>query len=450
MDKITLDFEQAKTKHLLFKSKLRAILYGEVMDEAPVVSHFDCAVGQWIYGKALKEYNHIPEMAELEQVHENIHTSAKKLVELYKAGKVEEARSGLSEMEAIADKLVGLLGTLEEKIHKNVQSHSVTPDYQPAEVTLNELQELVERNNKLDKIIKEQSGELLRERKLLRDFFNQALGAFCILKGPDHVFELINPGYQELIGGRSPIGLTLRKALPELEGQGFYELMDHVYKTGESYIGKETLASIMRHGKLEHIYVNFSYQAFRDQNGNIEGVLVCAYEVTEQVKARKLIEESEEKYRDLANAMPDVVWTATPEGYMDFFNKKWMDYTGCSMEETQNWGWKKVVHPEDFDQLTEKWTQSFKTGEPFETESRWLRHDKQYRWHLGRGIAIKNRKGEIVKWIGTATNIHKQKELQLQLQQAYDDLESKVKFRNIELERENLELKNELARLKKS
>lgn len=450
MDKITLDFEQAKTKHLLFKSKLRAILYGEVMDEAPVVSHFECGVGQWIYGRALKEYSHIPQMAELEQVHENIHTSAKKLVELYKAGKVEEARSGLSEMEAIADKLIGLLDTLEKKIHQNVQSHSVTPDYQPAEVTLNELQELVERNNKLDKIIKEQSGELMRERKLLRDFFNQALGAFALLKGPNHVFELINPGYQELIGGRSPIGLTLKKALPELEGQGFYELMDHVYNTGETYTGKETMASIIRSGKLEHIYVNFSYQAFRDHDGNIEGILVCAYEVTEQVKARKLIEESEEKYRDLANAMPDVVWTATADGNMDFCNKKWMDYTGFTFEETKDWKWQKVIHPDDLEQLLEKWKHSIKTGEAFESESRWLRHDKQYRWHLSRGFATKNRKGEIVKWIGTATNIHKQKELQLQLQQAYDDLESKVKFRNIELERENVELKDEINRLKKS
>lgn len=445
MDKISLDFEQAKTKHLLFKSKLRSILYGEVMDEAPILSHFECAVGQWIYGHALKEYSYIPEMGELEQVHENIHTSAKKLVGLYKEGKVEEARAGLTEMEAIADKLVGLLVTLEDKIHKSGQPHSITPDYQSSEASHKELKELAERNGKLDKIIREQSGELLKERKLLQGFFNQALGAFCILRGPDHVFEMVNPGYLELLGGRNPIGLSVRKALPELEGQGFYELMDHVYKTGETYTASETLASIMRNGKLEHLYVNFSYQPFKDNKGNIEGILVCAFDVTEQVKTRKLIEESEENYRRLANAMPDVVWTAEANGNVNFYNQKWLDYTGLSFEETKDWGWQKVIHPDDLEQLTQKWKNSLKTGESFEGESRWLRHDKQYRWHLGRAIATKNKKGEIVKWIGTSTNIHKQKVLQEQLKQSNEDLETKVKFRNIELERENLELKEKLA-----
>ena len=74
MDNIKLDFEQARARHLLFKSRLRSILYGIEIDEAPVLSHFECNVGKWIYGHALKTYGHIPEMQELEKVHADIHT----------------------------------------------------------------------------------------------------------------------------------------------------------------------------------------------------------------------------------------------------------------------------------------------------------------------------------------------------------------------------------------
>ena len=112
-DLIGLDFEQAKAKHLLFKSKLRSILYGIEIDETPVISHYDCAVGKWIYGHAINDYGQIPEMQELEKVHADIHTSARELIALYKADKVDEARKGLEGMEKIADHLVNLLSIVE-------------------------------------------------------------------------------------------------------------------------------------------------------------------------------------------------------------------------------------------------------------------------------------------------------------------------------------------------
>ena len=446
MDKITLDFEQAKTKHLLFKSKLRSILYGAQVDESPILSHTECTVGQWIYNRALNEYGHIPEMAQLEQVHQNIHSSARKLVSLYKEGQIELARAGLTEMEAVADQLVELLGKLEHKLNEDSSvERSVIPDYQPMHVTMRELQDLAIANGKLDKIIKEQSGELINERRLLRDFFSQASAAFCILKGPDHVFELANSVYEELIGKTNIVGKPIREALPELQGQGFYELLDHVYLSGEIYIGKEVKVSLRRQGKMDEAYVNFSYQVYRDSRGKTEGILVCAYEVTEQVRARKLIEESEEKYRALANAMPDVVWTTGPDGNVNFYNQKWVDYTGCTLEDSSGWNWNKVLHPDDLQAYITRWTECLKSGENFEAEYRMLRAaDKTYRWHLGRAMPIRGKNGDIMKWVGTGTDINEQKELNLKLQHAYEDLETKVRFRNIQLERENLALKEKL------
>ena len=80
MNNLTLDFEQARSKHLLFKSRLRSILYDIDIDEAPVLSHFECSVGQWIYKHALQVYGHLPEMIELEKVHKDIHISVKEIL----------------------------------------------------------------------------------------------------------------------------------------------------------------------------------------------------------------------------------------------------------------------------------------------------------------------------------------------------------------------------------
>ncbi|MDQ3047452.1 MAG: CZB domain-containing protein [Bacteroidota bacterium] len=108
-DSVKLDFEQARAKHILFKSRLRSILYGIELDETPVLSHYECNVGKWIYNHALRAYGHLTEMVELEKVHAEIHSSARRLVTLYKDGKVEQARLGLQEMENVADHLVELL-----------------------------------------------------------------------------------------------------------------------------------------------------------------------------------------------------------------------------------------------------------------------------------------------------------------------------------------------------
>ncbi|HEV8081433.1 MAG TPA: CZB domain-containing protein, partial [Chitinophagaceae bacterium] len=183
---VHLDFEQAKAKHLLFKSKLRSILYGaKLTDEAPVLSHFECTVGKWIYNHALKAYGHISEMQELEKVHADIHTSARELVALYKDGKEEEARKGLSGMEKIADHLVGLLAIVEHKLA--IEPPRISIKYKGLEASRSELNDLLLANDALDKKIQQQSGELINERQVLHNFFMQAPASFGILKGPQHI-----------------------------------------------------------------------------------------------------------------------------------------------------------------------------------------------------------------------------------------------------------------------
>ena len=130
------------------------------------------------------------------------------------------------------------------------------------------------------------------ERARLQEVFMQAPASVCVLRGPEHIFELANPLYRQLVGGRDIIGKTVREALPEVEGQGFVELLDRVYTTGQPHIGTETPV-VLDQGRtegLEEVILNFVYQPLRAKDGTIEGIFVHAVDVTEQVRSRQRVE----------------------------------------------------------------------------------------------------------------------------------------------------------------
>ena len=119
---------------------------------------------------------------------------------------------------------------------------------------------------------------------------------------------------------------------------------------------------------------------------------------------------SEEQYHALADAMPQIVWTARPDGRLDYYNQRWFDYTGTTLDETQGRGWEMLLHPDDFGKSNEKWTEALRTGETFETEYRFKRaSDGVYRWHLARAVPVFDAAGQILKWIGTCTDIEDKK-----------------------------------------
>ena len=118
---------------------------------------------------------------------------------------------------------------------------------------------------------------------------------------------------------------------------------------------------------------------------------------------------SEERFRQLADAMPQIVWTARPEGVIDYSNRRWFEYTGSS-ERIGNEEWGKIVHPDDLPTASRRWAESIQTGAAFEMEIRLMdRHTRGYRWHLIRTVPVRNEAGEIAHWYGTATDIHQQK-----------------------------------------
>ena len=142
----------------------------------------------------------------------------------------------------------------------------------------------------------------------LMNAFMLSPAIICILRGPNHVFELANDMYLQLIGNRDIINKPIREALPELAGQGFFELLDKVYKTGETITVNEMPAKLdIGNGKFKEDYFNFVYQPSYDANEHVNGIYVHAIAVTEQVLARKKIEESEHRFNEMVNSSPSLI-----------------------------------------------------------------------------------------------------------------------------------------------
>jgi signal transduction histidine kinase/CheY-like chemotaxis protein len=141
----------------------------------------------------------------------------------------------------------------------------------------------------------EMTGEVLAERyreeenQRLMTLFEQAPGILAVLRGPDHVFEITNASYLQLIGHRELIGKSAREALPEVSGQGFFELLDQVYNTGEPFVGHAVPLRVQREagGPLEERFIDFVYQPIRGPKGNVEGIFVEGSDVT----VRKRVED---------------------------------------------------------------------------------------------------------------------------------------------------------------
>ncbi|CAN5159769.1 hypothetical protein BH10PSE1_BH10PSE1_03160 [soil metagenome] len=135
--------------------------------------------------------------------------------------------------------------------------------------------------------VQEDNRRLETERNRLVDLFMQAPGFVTILTGPDHVFQMHNDAYAQLIGHRDITGRAVRDAIPEVAGQGYYEFLDSVYETGEPYEGRESRLQLQRKpdGPMEEVYLNFLYQPIRDGANKVVGIFVQGHDVTENVAA---------------------------------------------------------------------------------------------------------------------------------------------------------------------
>lgn len=172
-----------------------------------------------------------------------------------------------------------------------------------------------------EKKILEKAFEI--EKQQFLDLYSQAPSCMGILKGPNHVYEMANPLYLQLIGKKDIIGKTVKEVLPELIEQGIFEILDTVYQTGETFSANEMLVKFDYNGdgKLIDTYLNFIYQAHRNIDGVIDGILFFANEVTEQVLSRHKVEESKKMYEELIQNLPVATYSCDADGHIIVYNK---------------------------------------------------------------------------------------------------------------------------------
>jgi PAS domain S-box-containing protein len=171
------------------------------------------------------------------------------------------------------------------------------------------------------------------------------------------------------------------------------------YETGAvDYIFKPIDADILR----SKVSVFLELHEQRQELGRQEALL-------RQAQVAELEARSEERYRSLADAMPQIVWTAGPDGVADYVNEGWVAFSGLTLAETAHDGWLATLHPDDLQRTTELWEAALRSGTLFETEYRMRRADGTYRWHLARSLPQLSPDGMVTGWVGTCTDIHDRK-----------------------------------------
>ncbi|NMO21893.1 PAS domain-containing protein [Pyxidicoccus fallax] len=263
--------------------------------------------------------------------------------------------------------------------------------------------------------------QLSAARQELQEVFLQAPTPMVVMSGPEHRFTLANPLYEALVK-RRVLGKTLAEVFSEEELARMRPLIREVYETGEPHVMPELpIALAEEAGPPRQLYLNISYTPLKDIHGATRAVTCLMVDVTEQVEARRAIEESEARFRQIANALPQIIWTATADFHVDWYNDWWYRYLGLP----RGTRWDDVdtlpMHPEDVERTRLRLRESVETGNDFLMEQRFRRgSDGQYRWHLVRGVPIRDSEGRITKWIGANTDIHEQKTLTARLEEEHD------------------------------
>jgi PAS domain S-box-containing protein len=141
----------------------------------------------------------------------------------------------------------------------------------------------------------------------------------------------------------------------------------------------------------------------------------------------RALTESHGRFRVLADSMPQMVWSTLPDGYHDYYNARWYEFTGVPEGSTDGAEWNGMFHPDDQDRSRTAWSHSLATGEPYQIEYRLRRHDGDFRWTLGRALPLRNEAGEIVRWFGTCTDIHEQKQASEEREIVAQELSHRIK-----------------------
>ena len=261
--------------------------------------------------------------------------------------------------------------------------------------------------------------ELRRRTAQYRTLLNQApIGVYLV--DADFRIDEVNPSAQPAFGD-----------IPDLIGRDFDDVMHilwpeehanemvrkfrHTLETGESYHAPEHVGRRLDRDATE--YYEWRIDRIPLPDGR-RGVVCYFREISQQVLARVAITESEERFRTLADNIAQFAWMADSNGSRFWFNRRWYEYTGTTLEEMQGWGWTRVHHPDHVDRVVETTRHSWEAGEDWEETFPLRGKDGTHRWFLSRAVPIRDEEGRIVRWFGTNTDVTEQRAAQEALKEA--------------------------------
>lgn len=147
----------------------------------------------------------------------------------------------------------------------------------------------------------------------------------------------------------------------------------------------------------------------------VELVVGRCWESIERARTLRILRENEQRQRFIMDSMPQKIFTARPNGEVDYFNRRWIEFCGLPFEQIRDWGWTQFVHPDDVEENLDLWRHAVATGELFQAEHRFRRADGEYRWHMSRALPMRDDEGRIIMWIGSNTDVHDLKEAEAEL-----------------------------------
>ena len=174
-------------------------------------------------------------------------------------------------------------------------------------------------------------------------------------------------------------------------------------------------------GEGNSILVEFNMIPIFNDRGEVEYIVPSGIDITEREQSKKALEQSQQELKLITEVIPQQIWTALPDGTIDYISRRWQKYTGINLEQAQR-GWETIIHPDDRKRAIQDWNKAVKTGENYNSEARLRNKNGAYRWFLNRARPLRDFQGEIIKWYGTNTDISRIKELEETLREQTEDL----------------------------
>jgi PAS domain S-box-containing protein len=290
-------------------------------------------------------------------------------------------------------------------IDVEISSHTLA--YQGRKASFVIVQEVTERKDKQKVILDSE----IRHRSL---FENMQEGfAYCRMifendKPVDFEYLQVNDAFEKITGMKDIVGKRVTEAVPDIKESNpeLFDVYGGVAKTGQP--------------QRFDVYINplnqwFSVSAYSFDQGFFATVF---NDITGRKRLEDESRQSEDRLRRVIDTTPALIWTAQPDGSLDFVNQTHNDFTGLSLDDVRGWHWTAVIHPEDCAQFLHQWRVALATGEPLEAEARLRRIHGDYRWLLIRAVPLRDESGKIIKWYGTQTDITKRKQAEEAVRQS--------------------------------